>query len=97
MAQMCMAGCRSGVLCVCACILLCWLTFFLTQVAAHVSYDRDQLFLIKSTVDEAVLTDYMGAGHCPLPLMSAALCGILRTILHAKCAAGKEDAVEASL
>lgn len=32
MAPMCMTGRRFGVLCVCACILLCWLTFLTSEL-----------------------------------------------------------------
>lgn len=70
MVQICVARCRSGLLCVCACMLLYWLTFLTQQVASLLSYDRDQLLLIKSTVDEALVTDYMGSSYCPPPVLT---------------------------
>lgn len=70
MARICVAHCWSGQLCACACMLLYWLTFLTQQVASLLSYDRDQLLLIKSTVDETLVIDYIGTSYCPPPVLT---------------------------
>ncbi len=70
MAPMCVAGRRAGTLFVCVCMmLLVWLAC-LTQVAALLSYDWNQLLLIKPTADEVQIIDYLRTDHSPPPVLA---------------------------
>lgn len=92
---MCVAGRLPGVLLVCVCSTLA--NFFNKQLAAVLSYDRDQLLLIKSTVNDAQIIDNLGTHHCPSPILANIPSDLWRIRSFTEKESPKKDAVEASL